>query len=40
MRKNKKIKSIQGTGSGLGTGAIIAISIDISYGIYYTVSSD
>jgi len=39
MKRNKKIKSIQGT--GLGTGAIIGISIGsfilvggISYGIY------
>jgi len=45
MKKNKKIKSIQGT--GLGTGAIIGISIGgillvggISYLVYNFVSSD
>ena len=45
--KNKKIKSVEKTGGGLGTGAIIGLSIGgiillggISYLIYHFTSSD
>ena len=45
MKKNKKIKSVQGT--GLGTGAILGISVGgillvagISYLVYNFISSD